>query len=336
MYVNISAGRNAVLMNDLIHQIFSIEDEAAFERAALKVFKYQFENVQIYQSYCQSIGIINPMTLSEIPFLPIEFFKTHDILAKGNQSKLTFKSSGTGGNRSKHHIADSTLYERSFLTFYEQSIGDPKEQVILALLPSYLKQGESSLVYMVNQLMKETGDDRSTFILSDTEKLDELYEGVIEDGKEPVLFGVSYALLDLCEMDKKYPKLKVIETGGMKGRRKELTKHELHAIIKERLEPALLCSEYGMTELLSQAYSNGPTNFQSPKWMKILVREVDDPFSYETYGKTGGINIIDLANIYSCSFIATQDLGKSYQDGSFDVLGRFDHSDIRGCNLLVQ
>lgn len=323
-------------MNDLIHQIFSIENEAAFERVALEVFGYQFENVQIYQSYCQSIGVTNPKALSEIPFLPIEFFKTHDILAMDYQSKLTFKSSGTGGNRSKHHIPDPSVYERSFLSFYKESIGDPTEQVILALLPSYLEQGESSLVYMVNQLMKETRDDRSSFILSDTDKLDELYEGAIKDGKEPVLFGVSYALLDLCEMDKNYPKLKIIETGGMKGRRKELTKHELHATINEHLEPVMLCSEYGMTELLSQAYSNGPTNFQSPNWMKILVREVDDPFSFEPYGKTGGINVIDLANIYSCSFIATQDLGKVYEDGTFDILGRFDHSDIRGCNLLVQ
>lgn len=336
MYVNISAGRNAVLMNDLIHQIFSIEDEASFERAALEVFRYQFGNVQIYQSYCQSIGITNPKTLSEIPFLPIEFFKTHDILVKETQSKLTFKSSGTGGNRSKHHIADPTIYERSFLSFYKESIGDPTQQVILALLPSYLEQGESSLVYMVNQLMQETQDDRSTFILSDTDKLDELYHGAVKEDKQPVLFGVSYALLDLCEMGKKYPRLKIIETGGMKGRRKELTKHELHTIINEHLEPAMLCSEYGMTELLSQAYSNGPTNFQAPKWMKIMVREVDDPFAFESFGKTGGINVIDLANIYSCSFIATQDLGKVYADGTFDILGRFDHSDIRGCNLLVQ
>ncbi|MFZ9027460.1 MAG: acyl transferase [Crocinitomicaceae bacterium] len=323
-------------MNDLIHQIFSIEGEAAFERAALEVFRYQFNNVQIYQSYCQSIGVTNPKTLSEIPFLPIEFFKTHDILVKDTRTELTFKSSGTGGDRSKHHIADPSVYERSFMSFYNESIGDPTTQVILALLPSYLEQGESSLVYMVNQLMKETNDNRSSFILSDIAKLDELYAGAIKDHKEPVLFGVSYALLDLCELAKKYPKLKIIETGGMKGRRKEMTKNELHSILNEKLEPAMLCSEYGMTELLSQAYSNGPTNFHAPKWMKVLVREIDDPFSYESFGKTGGINIIDLANIYSCSFIATQDLGKVYEDGTFDVLGRFDHSDIRGCNLLVQ
>jgi hypothetical protein len=336
MYVNFGAGRNAVLMTDLINQIFRINDELSLEKAALEVFQHQFEHIPIYNSYCQSIGVSNPTRISEIPFLPIAFFKTHDVITKTLQPKLTFKSSGTGGQRSEHKIADLSIYEQSFLSFYTERIGNPKEQVIMALLPSYLEQGESSLVYMVNRLMEDSGDSRSSFILSEINKVDELYRSAINDGKTPVLFGVSYALLDLSELEHKYPKLKIIETGGMKGRRKELTKQELHTIINNKLEPAMIFSEYGMTELLSQAYSIGPTNFQSPNWMKVLVREVDDPFSYESFGKTGGINVVDLANIYSCSFIATQDLGKVYEDGTFDILGRFDHSDIRGCNLLVQ
>lgn len=323
-------------MNDLINRIFAIEDETSFERTALEIFRYQFDHVKIYNSYCKSIGITDPKSLFEIPFLPIEFFKTHEVLSENTKPIVTFKSSGTGGDRSKHLIPDLSVYERSFLSFYKARMGEPKVQVIMALLPSYLEQGESSLVYMVNRLMEASEDTRSSFILSELNKLDELYHSAIKDGKEPVLFGVSYALLDLCELDKKYPKLKIIETGGMKGRRKELTKQELHDIIREKLDPASVCSEYGMTELLSQAYSRGPVNFESPNWMKVLVREVDDPFAYEAYGKTGGINVIDLANIYSCSFIATQDLGKLYADGTFDILGRFDHSDIRGCNLLVQ
>ncbi len=323
-------------MIDLINQIFTIEDEETFERTALEVFRYQFDQVEIYNSYCKSIGVTNPDSLKDIPFLPISFFKSHNILAENMESSLKFKSSGTGGDRSQHFVADPSVYERSFLSFYKELMGDPKSQVIIALLPSYLEQGESSLIYMVSKLMKETGDNRSTFILSERSRLNELYHSAIKDGKEPVLFGVSYALLDLCELDNQYPKLKIIETGGMKGRRKELTKQELHTILNEKLNPAILCSEYGMTELLSQAYSFGPTNFKTPNWMKVMVREVDDPFSYEVMGKTGGINIVDLANIYSCSFVATQDLGKVYEDGTFDILGRFDHSDIRGCNLLVQ
>lgn len=323
-------------MIDLSNHIFKIKDDHSFERIALQVFQYQIEHIPIYNSYCREIGILNPTSLNEIPFLPIEFFKTKDIFDNHRQTQITFKSSGTVGRRSQHMVSDLTLYEKSLLSFYTEQIGDPKKQVIMALLPSYLESGESSLVYMVNKLMKESDDSRSKFILSDMGKIEELYNGALADEKEPVLFGVSYALMDLSRLGKKYPKLKIIETGGMKGRRKEITKRELHSFIQEHIEPATIFSEYGMTEILSQAYSQGPSNFKTPKWMRVLIREVDDPYSFEKLGKIGGINIIDLANIYSCSFIETQDLGKVHEDGTFDILGRFDHSDIRGCNLLVQ
>lgn len=323
-------------MDTLIEKVFSIQNDSDFEKVALEVFRFQFQKVKIYREYCESIGRVNPNSFSEIPFLPISFFKSHSIIAEGLNPSLVFKSSGTGGDRSSHYVADPDIYERSFLQFYRKAIGDPKEQVIIALLPSYLEQGESSLVYMVDQLMKESGDLGSKFILNDASELDDLYAHALKENKKPVLFGVSYALLDLAETGNVYPELIIVETGGMKGRRKELTKVEMHTVLKDALKPKHIRSEYGMTELLSQGYSDGATRFKTPSWMKILIREVDDPFSLERNEKTGGINVIDLANLYSCSFIATQDLGKLHDDGTFDVLGRFDHSDIRGCNLLVQ
>lgn len=323
-------------MEPLIEKIFSIQTDNDFEAVALRVFEHQIEHVPIYKEYCYSIGKISATSLKEIPFLPISFFKTHKVLIDNQQPKITFKSSGTGGNRSNHFISDIKVYERSFNSFYKEAIGDPKDQVILALLPSYIEQGESSLIYMVDRLMDLSEDPRSKFILSDVSELQELYESALKGHKTPVLFGVSYALLDLAEKGDEYPELLIVETGGMKGRRKELTKVELHQILQKGIRPKRIYSEYGMTELLSQGYSDGPTKFKTPKWMKVLIREVDDPFSFEKNEKTGGINIIDLANINSCAFIATQDLGKLHDDGTFDVLGRFDHSDIRGCNLLVQ
>lgn len=323
-------------MNSLIEKIFSIDSDAVFNQVALEVFEYQFKHVPIYNEFCRSIGKTTVNSIEEIPFLPISFFKTHRVIAEGKTTSMIFKSSGTSGDRSHHFIADISVYENSFHSFYRSAIGDPKNQVIIALLPSYIEQGESSLVYMVDRLMKESDDPGSKFILSEIAELDELYESALADKKQPVLFGVSYALLDLAELGKAYPELLIIETGGMKGRRRELTKAEMHAILKDKLKAKDIYSEYGMTELLSQGYSKGATNFMTPSWMKVLIREVDDPFALERKGKTGGINVIDLANVYSCAFIATQDLGKLHSDGTFDVLGRFDHSDIRGCNLLVQ
>lgn len=321
---------------NLVDRIFSIRTDEEFEQVSLDVFKYQYEHVPIYKEYCDRIERTSPSSLDEIPFLPISFFKTQKILCEGMNADLLFKSSGTGGNRSQHFIADPEIYKRSFLQHYTSSLGSPKDQVIMALLPSYLEQGESSLVYMVDQLMKETRDPRSKFILSSQDELTQLYNSALNDGKTPILFGVSYALLDLAETGQFFPELTIIETGGMKGRRKEMTKVELHDYLNKRLQPKRITSEYGMTELLSQGYSMGPTHFNTPSWMKVMIREVDDPFTLERNEKTGGINVIDLANIYSSSFIATQDLGKLHDDGTFDVLGRFDHSDIRGCNLLVQ
>lgn len=320
----------------LIDKIFNIRTEHDFTEVCLEVFSYQYNNCPIYRSYCEAIGKTHPSKIEDIPFLPISFFKTHDVTdISCNNHDVIFKSSGTGGERSKHIVTDSSIYERSFIQHYCDAIGNPENQVILALLPSYLEQGESSLVYMVDHLIHLSNNPLSGFVLNDTSELEERYRKAIATGKAVVLFGVSYALLDIAEQNIRLPEAIIIETGGMKGRRKELTKSELHAIIRQHIQPKKVLSEYGMTELLSQAYTDGGLTFVTPKWMRVITREVNDPFNLERQGKTGGINIFDLANVHSCSFIATEDLGKVNDDG-FEVLGRFDNSDIRGCNLLIQ
>ncbi len=317
-----------------INRIFN-SDSDSFEAIALEVFSYQFEHCEVYRDFVNHLDRPYPASLKEIPFLPIEFFKTDRVIDKNKTDQIAFKSSGTGGNRSSHFVADLSLYETSFIRAYQRFIGNPKDQVILALLPNYLEQGESSLVYMVDRLMKLSENPNSGYLLNDLAQIEERYQRGLKEGKRVVIFGVSYALLDLCE---KRPNLKdaiIIETGGMKGRRKELTKAELHNELKNGLHVNSILSEYGMTELLSQAYSVHDGIFQSPNWMKIMIREPNDPFTFTPSGKTGGVNIIDLANLHSCSFIATQDLGRIHPNG-FEIMGRFDHSDIRGCNLLVQ
>lgn len=322
-------------MQKLIDDIFAISNDAQFNEVALKVFQYQYAKVPVYREYCNFLKRNNPSHYNEIPFLPLEFFKTKEVIDPGMSISTIFKSSGTGGNRSTHYVHSTKIYEQSFLATYKKQIGNPTNQIIAALLPNYLEQGESSLVYMVNTLIKETNDNLSSFILNNPSDVQQIFSETKKLGKQFVLFGVSYALLDLLPLNINLEGAIIIETGGMKGRRKELTKSELHQELIEGLSCKDIRSEYGMTELLSQAYCHNDLKFSCPPWMKVLTRDVNDPLSLRTDHKTGGINIIDLANIYSCSFIATQDLGK-VSENTFEILGRFDHSDIRGCNLLVQ
>jgi hypothetical protein len=316
--------------------IFSIKSAAEFEVWALKVFAFQFENCAVYREFCTLMNRTKPQSIQEIPFLPISFFKSHLVQHKDLPVEITFKSSGTTGmERSQHPIQVPEMYQASFRKTYIQQMGDPKDQVILALLPNYLEQGESSLVYMVDDLVRQTKSELSGFILGDPEQLEVRYQKALAKDKQVIIFGVSYALLDLAEKGLDLSKARVIETGGMKGRRKEMSKEELHEQLKTGLNVPFVSSEYGMTELLSQAYSEKNGLFTLPPWMTIILRETNDPLTELSKEKTGGINVIDLANVYSCSFIATQDLGR-IEEGQLRLMGRFDHADVRGCNLLVQ
>ncbi|ASS49966.1 MAG: acyl transferase [Candidatus Fluviicola riflensis] len=320
----------------LVNQIFSIQTPSEFDRLALEVYRFQREHVPVYKQFVDLLGKPEPQTVSEIPFLPISFFKTHAIIAGGMQSQTVFKSSGTTGmERSQHLVADVSLYERSFLPTYAHFIGPLENQLIFALLPNYIEQGESSLVYMVDHLIHATNHELSGFYLNNPESLLNAIELGRKTGRKLVLFGVSYALLDLAEQHVDLSDVQIIETGGMKGRRKEMTKEALHAELKQAFGCEFISSEYGMSELLSQAYSGKNGLFDLPPWMDVLLRDVNDPFSLVDEGKTGGVNVIDLANLYSCAFIATQDLGKIV-NGQLQLMGRFDQADLRGCNLLVQ
>ena len=316
-------------------QIFNIQTPFDFEKAALAVFSYQHEHVSVYRKFCEllNVDVATVSKIEQIPFLPIAFFKSHVILS---EEKILFESSGTTGSiTSKHHVSELSLYEKSFLKGFERVYGSPRNLNILALLPSYLEREGSSLVYMVDRLIKETKSEYSGFYLNETETLIEKLHLLEKSDKKTLLIGVSYALLDLIETQKFQLKNTIImETGGMKGRRREMVKEELHASLRDGFGVSHIHSEYGMTELLSQAYSTKHGDFTCPPWMKVLTRDTEDALTLST-NKTGGINVIDLANLYSCSFIATQDLGKLNPDGSFKILGRFDSSDIRGCNLMV-
>ena len=318
------------------NKIFEIETEADFESIALEVFAFQYENCVIYRKYVDLLGKSAVNHYTEIPFLPIEFFKSQEVLSIPKSGKETlFLSSGTGMiGRSKHLVSNVSIYEASFFNAYQLLFGNPKEQVILALLPNYLEQGNSSLVYMVSALIEASKNELSGFLLNEYEEIKKRYEAAINSGKEVVIFGVSYALLDLAEQKMDFSQAKIIETGGMKGRRKELTKAELHTVLVQGLGVDFVSSEYGMTELLSQAYSLINGVFVCPPWMKVLFRDVYDPLTLVSSEKSGGINVIDLANINSCSFIQTQDLGRKKSEG-FVIEGRIDLSDIRGCNLMV-
>jgi hypothetical protein len=317
--------------------IFSINSDIEFEALSLEVFQYQKSNCKVYGDYVRLLKRENPKSISEIPFLPIQFFKTHEVLSLPKTGEeILFLSSGTGyEGRSSHLVSDISLYETSFIKAYHLLFGDVNDQVILALLPNYLEQGNSSLVYMVNDLIKKSNNELSGFLLNDFIEVKRRYEQALLSNKEVVIFGVSYALLDLAEQNLDLSRAKIIETGGMKGRRKELTKAELHLKIKNGLGVEYVSSEYGMTELLSQAYSQRDGVFIAPNWMRILFSDVYDPLTIVSGDATAVINVIDLANINSCSFIQTQDLGRKTEKG-FLIEGRIDLSDIRGCNLLVE
>ena len=317
--------------------IFKIKTIDDFESMAVKIFKYQFDNNKIYRSFCDLINK-NPSDITnsnQIPFLPIKFFKSHTVLSSNQSIEKKFISSGTTNtNLSTHYITDLKLYESSFENSFKYFFGDIKEFTILALLPSYLENKNSSLIYMADKLIKKTNRKNSGFYL---DNYIELKDKLIELKNEKViLIGVTFALLNLIEkFNFKLPNLTIVETGGMKGRRKEMIRNELHTKLINGFGTNLICSEYGMTELLSQAYSTNNGIFQCPPWMKIHIREPQDALSFKKNGITGGVNVIDLANINSCSFIATEDLGKKNDENNFEILGRFDNSDIRGCNLLV-
>lgn len=328
-----------------MENIFNIQTEQDFLNASLKTFRYQYDNVEIYRRFVDYLKI-DPDTVKEvtkIPFLPIEMFKNHQILDKKVSTDLYFQSSGTTQmNLSRHFIANEDLYRESIYKSFEQFIGKPEDFIFLGLLPSYLEKQNSSLIYMVDYLMSTSAKPENGYFLYNHSDLFELLNTMGD--KKVILFGVSFALLDFldyCHAERNgealhfLKNLVVIETGGMKGRKEEMTKDELLVILQKGFKTDKIYSEYSMTELLSQAYSLGNNEYKCPNWMRILVRNAEDPLTYEKEGRTGAVNIIDLANIHSCSFIATQDLGKTLPDGKFQVLGRIDHSDIRGCSLLV-
>ncbi len=310
-----------------------------FESKALQVFGYQYENVPVYRQFCQLLkrSPANVTTTAQIPFLPVELFKSNKILAEGRGGMQVFESSGTTGSvSSKHFVAEVEVYERSFNHGFELFYGKPDEYVILALLPSYLERGNSSLVYMAKKLIEQTGKPESGFFLNEWNALCQLLSGLKERKQKTILLGVTFALLDFAEAyPLSFPELVVMETGGMKGRREELIRSEVHERLCRALGVSSIHSEYGMTELLSQSYSNGGGIFRTPPWMKILLRDVADSLSTNEHLKTGAINVIDLANVYSCSFVATGDIGKMHSNGSFEVLGRLDNAEIRGCNLML-
>ncbi len=321
------------------HDIFTISNQKQFDKIALKVFRFQYENNLVYREFCDFLktDVQKVKSIQQIPFLPIQFFKSHSVVSNTNPIQATFTSSGTTGmSTSKHLVTDVSIYEESYHKGFSQFYGNIEDYVVLALLPSYLEREGSSLIHMVDDLIQLSNQPESGFYLHNYDELIEKLIQLDQAGQNIILIGVTYALLDLVEKHSfQLENTIIMETGGMKGKRKEMIREELHKQLCEGFGVNATHSEYGMTELLSQAYSLGEGIFECPPWMQILVRDTEDALSYVREGKTGGINVIDLANINSCSFIATQDLGKKYPNGSFEVLGRFDHSDIRGCNLMV-
>ena len=320
------------------NDIFNVK-ESNFEQLALEIFNKQFNENIIYQQFCKLLNKLpkSVKSLEQIPFLPISFFKSHRVICNKDY-QICFTSSGTTSTLTSHHYVKSEqIYQTSFLKGFQKFYSNPNEYCILGLLPSYLERNGSSLIYMVNELIKKSTHPLSGFFLNNKEHLFSRLQVLKKQNQKTILIGVSFALLDFIETYhfSSYNNLIIMETGGMKGKRVELTREELHSQLKSGFNCQTIHSEYGMTELLSQAYSNGKGIFQTPPWMKILIRDTTDPMSYLSKGRTGGINVIDLANRYSCSFISTQDLGQKIDSNQFKVLGRFDHSDIRGCNLLV-
>jgi phenylacetate-coenzyme A ligase PaaK-like adenylate-forming protein len=343
--MGLSAGRvinfPGEMKNNFHQAIFTIKEITEFNDLALKIFHYQAVNNAVYKEYITALGII-PDTIKspeEVPFLPVSFFKSHSVLTGAISGEIVFESSGTTGmSSSRHYVADISVYEESFINGFRYFFGDPSEFVFTAILPAYSERENSSLIYMMNRLIGISKHSESGFYNDDPIRLIEKLKSIKTKGKKGILLGVSFALLDLAE---KYASdlsgITIIETGGMKGRRKEITRQELHSVLKKAFNVDSVHSEYGMTELLSQGWSKGDGLFYCPPWMKVLIRDPQDPLTlFQNPGRTGGINIIDLANINSCSFLSVNDLGKLYEDGGFEVLGRFDSSEIRGCNLMVE
>ncbi len=319
--------------------IFEIRTDAEFDALALEVFQHQYNSNAVYREFCQHIGLSDREVnhIRDIPYLPVSLFKSRRIVSGNRLEEVVFTSSGTTGvNPSRHFVTDLSLYRRSFQKTFEFFYGPVSDYCILALLPSYLEREGSSLVYMVNDLITNSGHPQSGFYLDDYDTLAENLNKLDHEGQRVLLIGVSFALLELASKYKFQLKNSlVMETGGMKGRGPELIREELHLRLGSIFGLDRIHSEYGMTEMLTQAYSKGLGSYKTPPWLKVVLRDTDDPFVLIGPGRTGGVNIIDLANFNSCSFLATQDLGRVHTDGSFEIIGRFDHSDIRGCNLMV-
>ena len=320
-------------------KIFNIQTQEEFTAVALEIFKHQFNNNKVYRSFCDLLYIhpSDVTKIEQIPFLPIQFFKTREVLSSKEKIAEIFTSSGTTGSiTSKHLVTDINFYKDSYLKGFAHFYGNIEDYVVLALLPNYLERKGSSLVFMVDDLIGKSKNSESGFYLNNLDELAKKLINLDKNGQKVLLIGVSFALLDLIEKHQFNLKNTIVmETGGMKGRRKELIRNELHQLLKSGFKVDEIHSEYGMTELLSQAYSKGNGIFETPNWMQILTRDTEDALTILDKEKTGGINVIDLANYNSCSFIATQDLGKVHKNGTFEIIGRFDNSDIRGCNLMV-
>lgn len=318
--------------------IFDLQ-KADFDALALKIFRFQYQNNQVYRQFCDTLDT-NPdgvKLVEQVPFLPISLFKTQRVVCGEFEPALVFESSGTTQTiNSKHYLKKASLYHQSFIRAFELFYGSPRDYCILALLPAYLERSNSSLVVMVDELIKMSDHPSGGFYLYDHQALQKVLQGLESLGQKTLLIGVTFALLDFAEnFPMPLQHTTIMETGGMKGRREELTRDQVHSILSTAFSLPTIHSEYGMTELLSQAYSQGNGLFNCPPWMKILLREEDDPKSVTASGSRGVINIIDLANIYSCSFIASDDAGSLHPNGSFEVLGRIDNSDIRGCSLMT-
>ena len=320
-------------------KIFNIKNQSSFNKYCLDIYHFQYRNNLVYKKFCNMI-CENPMKINEItkiPFLPISFFKTKKILSVDKFEKVFYSSGTTTNSRSKHFISDLKLYEESFIKNFKNNYGELNKYTIIALLPNYYENESSSLIYMVEKLIKLTKSNESGFFLDDytniSKKLNQLDS---KNDRKTILIGVPYALLDLLDFNQFcFNNTIIMETGGMKGRRKELVRNELHEKLKSGFGVNQIHSEYGMTELLSQAYSKGNGIFSTPAWMKVLIRDVNDAQNLNFNKKSGAINIIDLANYNSCSFIATDDMGKFVSESEFEVIGRIDNSDVRGCNLLI-
>jgi len=327
-------------IQSLLERPYEVDGHEGFNALALELFHLHAANNPFYRSFLEALGRTpgTVRSVEEIPCLPIGLFRNHRVLLEDLQADLHFTSSGTtGAVTSTHHVPYPELYERSFMRSFRAVYGDPAEWRILALLPAYLERTGSSLVYMTEKLIVATGDPLSGTYLYKYAELADVIRRSEAEGKKTLLLGVTFALLDLAEQHPMPLRhTTIMETGGMKGRRPELVREELHRILKDAFQVSAIHSEYGMTELLSQAWSTGDGRYQCPPWMQVRIRDVNDPFTTLPTGRTGGIDVVDLANVASCPFISTQDLGRVHPDGSFEVLGRFDHSQVRGCNLMVE